>query len=147
MRRHWFTGCLVLADAVTIVLAAFFSLYLRFDGQDLQQIIFYRQYERVLWQAMPVLLISYLGMLFVLHVYRYVWRYAERKEIFHIELAGLCATLLFVIYTNVWQLNLPRSFYFIDFIFTTVAISMGRRFLQHVQAFNMNLHYTKSVFL
>ena len=98
MRRHWFTGCLVLADAVTIVLAAFFSLYLRFDGQDLQQIIFYRQYERVLWQAMPVLLISYLGMLFVLHVYRYVWRYAERKEIFHIELAGLCATLLFVIY-------------------------------------------------
>lgn len=133
MQRHWFTGCLVLADAITVVLAAFFSLYLRFDGQDLQQAIAYRQYEHVLWQAMPVLLICYLGMLVAMHVYRYVWRYAERKEIFHVELAGLLATVLFLVYTTVWQMNLPRSFYFIDFIFTTVAISMGRRLLQHVQ--------------
>lgn len=133
MRKHWITWTMMAVDVVTIILSAFFSLYLRFDGQDLQQEIMFRHFEGNLWQGMPMLILCYIGSLFVFHVYGYVWRYADRKEMFHIELAGLTGILLFAIYTTIWQISLPRSFYVIDFIFTTVVISMGRRLLQHIQ--------------
>ena len=139
MRKRWITGIMLSVDVITIVIAAFFSLYLRFDGQDLQQEMMFRQYVDILWQGMPILVLCYVGSLFTLHVYRYVWRYADRKEMFHIELSGLIGIILFAVYTSIWDVKLPRSFYFVDFIFTTVAISMGRRLLQHIQ-----LHASKN---
>ena len=116
---------------MTIVIVAFISLFIRFDGH------IEPQYINQMVDALPLLLISYMLMFLIMHLYTRIWRYAGMREVLAVFVATTIGTALFYSSMFVFGKSLPRSVYFITWFLTTGAVGMGRMLLHYVA-----LHYS-----
>lgn len=131
MRSYLLPSILFITDIVTIVIVAFISLFIRFDGH------IEPQYISQMVDALPLLLISYMLMFLIMHLYTRIWRYAGRREVLAVFVATTIGTALFYSSMFVFGKSLPRSVYFITWFLTTGAVGMGRMLLHYVA-----LHYS-----
>ncbi|MDU4216031.1 MAG: nucleoside-diphosphate sugar epimerase/dehydratase [Veillonella sp.] len=131
MRSYLLPSILFITDIVTIVIVAFISLFIRFDGH------IEPQYINQMVDALPLLLISYMLMFLIMHLYTRIWRYAGMREVLAVFVATTIGTALFYSSMFVFGKSLPRSVYFITWFLTTGAVGMGRMLLHYVA-----LHYS-----
>lgn len=89
MRSYLLPSILFITDIVTIVIVAFISLFIRFDGH------IEPQYINQMVDALPLLLISYMLMFLIMHLYTRIWRYAGMREV----LAVFVATTIVRLYS------------------------------------------------
>jgi len=122
---------LFIADIATIVIVAFVSLFIRFDGY------IEPQYINQMVDALPLLLVSYMLMFLLMHLYTRIWRYAGMREVLAVFVATTVGTAIFYSSMFVFGKSLPRSIYFITWFLTTGAVGMGRMLLHYVA-----LHYS-----
>ena len=126
MRSYLLPSILFITDIVTIVIVAFISLFIRFDGH------IEPQYINQMVDALPLLLISYMLMFLIMHLYTRIWRYAGMREVLAVFVATTIGTALFYSSMFVFGKSLPRSVYFITWFLTTGAVGMGRMLLGYV---------------
>ena len=131
MRSYLLPSILFITDIVTIVIVAFISLFIRFDGH------IEPQYSNQMVDALPLLLISYMLMFLIMHLYTRICRYAGMREVLAVFVATTIGTALFYSSMFVFGKSLPRSVYFITWFLTTGAVGMGRMLLHYVA-----LHYS-----
>ena len=131
MRSYLLPAILFIADIATIVIVAFISLFIRFDGY------IEPRYIDQMVDALPILLISYMLMFLLMHLYTRIWRYAGMREVLAVFVATTVGTAIFYSSMFVFGKSLPRSIYFITWFLTTGAVGMGRMLLHYVA-----LHYS-----
>ena len=83
MRSYLLPAILFIADIATIVIVAFVSLFIRFDGY------IEPQYINQMVDALPLLLVSYMLMFLIMHLYTRIWRYAGMREV-QLSFTPLC---------------------------------------------------------
>lgn len=99
---------LILLDIMSIVVAAFTALYIRFDfsfngipSEYLQKI------ERII----PYSIIITLVFFAIWKLYKSVWRYASATELLNIVFATTCASVGQIIICHLLNEKMPRSYY------------------------------------
>lgn len=121
---------LILMDIMAILLASFFPLYLRYEFSfSAIEKRFLQAYENIL----PFALISTLLFFMIWKLYKSVWRYAGFTEFVNIALATACSAVAQVLYRFISKQYLPRSYYFLFWIFLfglTCVIRFSYRILR-----------------
>ena len=107
---------LIVADIISINLAYYFALYLRFDGKIEQQYLIVYQNHWIL-----ITLLS-LVVFYFFKLYKSVWRYASISEMMQVATASFVATALIVSYFMATQVDLPRSIYVFAGIFNLLFV-------------------------
>lgn len=115
---------LILVDIMSIVIAAFGALYVRFDFSFAGiPPIYIEKFEHVI---LPNIIITLL--FFTLwKLYKSVWRYASANELLNIIFATSCAAFAQTLYCHIFGWNMPRSYYVIYWFILTV-LTCGIRF-------------------
>ncbi|PQL18894.1 polysaccharide biosynthesis protein [Veillonella denticariosi JCM 15641] len=126
MRSYLLPGILLFADIITVVVVAFIGLFIRFDGYIEPQYI----YQMV--GALPLLIVAYILMFLVMHLYTRIWRYAGMRELLAVFVATTLGTAIFYSSMFFFGKSLPRSVYFIIWFLTTGVVGMGRMLLHYL---------------
>lgn len=115
---------LILVDIMSIVIAAFGALYVRFDFSFAGiPTVYIEKFEHVI---LPNIIITLL--FFTLwKLYKSVWRYASANELLNIIFATSCAAVAQTLYCHIFGWNMPRSYYVIYWFILTV-LTCGIRF-------------------
>ena len=115
---------LILVDIMSIVIAAFGALYVRFDFSFAGiPPVYIEKFEHVI---LPNIIITLL--FFTLwKLYKSVWRYASANELLNIIFATSCAAVAQTLYCHIFRWNMPRSYYVIYWFILTV-LTCGIRF-------------------
>lgn len=99
---------LILLDIMSIVVAAFTALYIRFDfsfnGIPSEYL---QKFERII----PYSIIITLVFFAVWKLYKSVWRYASATELLNIVFATTCASVGQIIICHLLNEKMPRSYY------------------------------------
>lgn len=99
---------LILLDIMSIVVAAFTALYIRFDfsfnGIPSEYL---QKFERII----PYSIIITLVFLAIWKLYKSVWRYASATELLNIVFATTCASVGQIIICHLLNEKMPRSYY------------------------------------
>lgn len=99
---------LILLDIMSIVLAAFTALYIRFDfsfnGIPSEYL---QKFERII----PYSIIITLVFFAIWKLYKSVWRYASATELLNIVFATTCASVGQIIICHLLNEKMPRSYY------------------------------------
>ena len=115
---------LVLLDIMSIIVAAFAALYIRFDFSFTAIPI---QYLRMFEEIIPYNIAISLLFFVVWKLYKSVWRYASATELVNIVFATTCAAIAQVVLCYAMHLYMPRSYYVIYWFLLSVLIC-GIRF-------------------
>lgn len=115
---------LVLLDVMSILIASFLPLYIRFDFKigDIMP-VFLEHMEHMLIPNVVITLLFYL----IWKLYKSVWRYASANELINIAGATFCATAAETIVSYTTGNQLPRS-YPILYWFLLMVMTCGVRF-------------------
>lgn len=101
---------LILLDIMSIVVASFAALYVRFDfsfaGIPAEYLM---KFERII----PFNILLTLLFFALWKLYKSVWRYASATELLNIVFATTCAAVAQIILCNVMNQKMPRSYYMI----------------------------------
>ena len=101
---------LILLDIMSIVVASFAALYVRFDfsfaGIPAEYLM---KFERII----PFNILLTLLFFALWKLYKSVWRYASATELLNIVFATTCAAIAQIILCNVMNQKMPRSYYMI----------------------------------
>lgn len=101
---------LILLDIMSIVVASFAALYVRFDfsfaGIPAEYLM---KFERII----PFNILLTLLLFALWKLYKSVWRYASATELLNIVFATTCAAIAQIILCNVMNQKMPRSYYMI----------------------------------
>lgn len=99
---------LILMDIMSIVVAAFTALYIRFDfsfnGIPSEYL---QKFERII----PYSIIITLVFFAIWKLYKSVWRYASATELLNIVFATTCASVGQIIICHLLNEKMPRSYY------------------------------------
>ena len=99
---------LILLDIMSIVVAAFTALYIRFDfsfnGIPSEYL---QKFERII----PYSIIITLVFFAIWKLYKSVWRYASAPELLNIVFATTCASVGQIIICHLLNEKMPRSYY------------------------------------
>lgn len=99
---------LILLDIMSIVVAAFTALYIRFDfsfnGIPSEYL---QKFERII----PYSIIITLFFFAIWKLYKSVWRYASATELLNIVFATTCASVGQIIICHLLNEKMPRSYY------------------------------------
>ena len=99
---------LILLDIMSIVVAAFTALYIRFDfsfnGIPSEYL---QKFERII----PYSIIITLVFFAIWKLYKSVWRYASATELLNIVFASTCASVGQIIICHLLNEKMPRSYY------------------------------------
>lgn len=99
---------LILLDIMSIVVAAFTALYIRFDfsfnGIPSEYL---QKFERII----PYSIIITLVFFAIWKLYKSVWRYASATELLNIVFATTCASVGQIIICHLLNEKMPRSYY------------------------------------
>ena len=106
MRKYLLPMFLASLDIISVILAAFISIYLRFDSDKIPA-----NYLSMLISYLPLAVIIYLLSFYVFKLYGRIWRYASATELIAIVMANIAAsTAWYFISLYIWAV-LPRSLY------------------------------------
>lgn len=110
-------AALVLMDIMSIIVASFLAIYIRFDFNfKLIEGPYLSVYESILVYN----IIITLAFFTLWKLYRSVWRYASANEMINIVLASSCAALAQYIFCYFTKRMMPRSYYVIYWFLLTV---------------------------
>ena len=115
---------LVMIDAITFVLASFFSLGLRIEF-SIDAFLGHYAFENVIY-LLPITTVVALTIFAVCGLYNSLWEFAGEKEIINISLASFLATTLQTALHFFTKMSVPRSFWPINFVVLTIAIIITR---------------------
>ncbi len=136
--QHWeiIAFYLIIYDAVSVNFAYFFGLWLRFD---LRFSAIPQEYLNSFYKFAPVYTVFVIVVLYVLHLYNSLWKFASFSELNRITLASLI-TMLFHVFGTIWFTErMPISYYVIGgvvqyvliiavrFAYRYVTLERGRR--------------------
>ncbi len=116
---------LLLLDVMSVLIASFGALYVRFDFQfgNLAETVYLERLERIL---VPDTLIA-LAVFALWKLYKSVWRYASANELINIVFATACNAVLQVFLCYGTGQKMPRSYYILYWFLLTVLVC-GTRF-------------------
>lgn len=126
MRKYWLLVSLIVVDIITLVIVAFLSLYIRFEGD-----IATRYIDEML-TVLPLFVCSYLIMMDLNKMYTRVWRYAGMKEVVSVVMAATAGAILFYLLTWWRGVTLPRSIYIISYVLSIGGLGVTRMLLHYV---------------
>ena len=128
---------LVLADILSINLAAFFALYSRFEF-SLSQLT-RSGYLNHLARFAVIGTILTLIVFYLMRLYHSMWEYASTAELARIAGASILSSLLFLSGMNMLKLPIPRSFPLLYLMFLGMLLALTRMGYRFVR---MRLHST-----
>lgn len=125
---------LVLMDIMSIIVASFAPLYIRFD-LSFQAIYkeFLIKFENILIPNIIVTLLFFT----LWKLYKSVWRYASANELVNIVFATVCAAISQVIYCYAFNQKMPKSYYILYWFLLmvmTCCIRFGYRILRLINS-------------
>lgn len=124
---------LVLLDTVSVLVASFGALLIRFEFsfQAIDPVCITR-YEVIILPSILMTLLFY----FIWKLYKSVWRYASANELINIFAAASCSAVAQYLYCTCTHNNMPRSYYAISWfllIALTCCVRFGYRILRVLQ--------------
>lgn len=124
----------MILDVMSIILASFAALYIRFDFSFANiEKRYMLQLEHILLPNIFVTLLFYM----IWKLYRSVWRYASANELINIVFATTCTAVAQVVYCYVLNQKMPRSYYVLYWFLLTVmtsCIRFGYRILRLINS-------------
>lgn len=130
MRKYLLPMFLTSLDIISVILAAFISIYLRFDSDKIPA-----NYLSMLISYLPLAVIIYLLSFYVFKLYGRIWRYASATELIAVVMANLVGSAVWYSISLYIGAVLPRSLYVFTFlllIFFIGGIRMALRFYSYV---------------
>lgn len=125
---------LVVMDIVSVLIASFFALYMRFDFSFSEiPLEYYKRFVNILLPNIVMTLVFFV----IWKLYKSVWRYASANELVNIVVATFCVALTQLIYCYAFEQNMPRSYYILFWFILTVltsGIRFGYRILRLVNS-------------
>ena len=106
MRKYLLPMFLASLDIISVILAAFISIYLRFDSDKIPA-----NYLSMLISYLPLAVIIYLLSFYVFKLYGRIWRYASATELIAIVMANIAASTVWYFISLYIGAVLPRSLY------------------------------------
>jgi len=123
---------LAVLDIMSILVASFGALYIRFDFSFSEiESQYFDRFEKIL---IPNIIFALL-FFFLWKLYKSVWRYASANELVNIVSATTCAAAAQVVYCYLFNQIMPRSYYILYWFMLTVftcCIRFGYRILRIV---------------
>lgn len=130
MRKYLLPMFLASLDIISVILAAFISIYLRFDSDKIPA-----NYLSMLISYLPLAVIIYLLSFYVFKLYGRIWRYASATELIAVVMANLVGSAVWYSISLYIGAVLPRSLYVFTFlllIFFIGGIRTALRFYSYV---------------
>lgn len=93
-------------DIISVILAAFISMYLRFDSDKIPV-----NYLSLLISYMPLTVVIYIISFYLFNLYGRIWRYASATELIAIVIANIVASTVWYFISLYIGAVLPRSLY------------------------------------
>lgn len=125
---------LVVMDIVSVLIASFFALYMRFDFSFSEiPLEYYKRFVNILLPNIVITLVFFV----IWKLYKSVWRYASANELVNIVVATFCVALAQLIYCYTFEKSMPRSYYILFWFILTVltsGIRFGYRILRLVNS-------------
>lgn len=106
MRKYLLPMFLASLDIISVILAAFISIYLRFDSNKIPA-----NYLSLLISYMPLTVVIYLISFYLFKLYGRIWRYASATELIAIVMANIVASTAWYFISLYIGAVLPRSLY------------------------------------
>lgn len=106
MRKYLLPMFLASLDIISVILAAFISIYLRFDSNKIPA-----NYLSLLISYMPLTVAIYLICFYLFKFYGRIWRYASATELIAIVMANIAASTAWYFISLYIGAVLPRSLY------------------------------------
>lgn len=106
MRKYLLPMFLASLDIISVILAAFTSIYLRFDSNKIPA-----NYLSLLISYMPLTVVIYLISFYLFKLYGRIWRYASATELIAIVMANIAASTAWYFISLYIGAVLPRSLY------------------------------------
>ena len=103
LRRYLIISLLVIADILTVSMAPYLSLWLRFDGV-VEQVL-----SDTVWSLLPLIICTRIAVFYVFRLYHRMWRYASINELIVILMAVSVSSLLIYSLSHAMGAVLPRS--------------------------------------
>lgn len=132
MRKYLLPMFLASLDIISVILAAFISIYLRFDSDKIPA-----NYLSLLISYMPLTVAIYLISFYLFKLYGRIWRYASATELIAIVMANIAASTAWYFISLYIGAVLPRSLY----VFTGLLLIFfigGSRLLLRFYSYVMN---------
>lgn len=130
MRKYLLPMFLASLDIISVILAAFISIYLRFDSDKIPA-----NYLSMLISYLPLAVIIYLLSFYVFKLYGRIWRYASATELIAVVMANLVGSAVWYSISLYIGAVLPRSLYVFTFLLLIFFIGGSRlslRFYSYV---------------
>lgn len=130
MRKYLLPMFLASLDIISVILAAFISIYLRFDSDKIPA-----NYLSLLISYMPLTVVIYLISFYLFKLYGRIWRYASATELIAIVMANIAASTAWYFISLYIGSVLPRSLYVFTGLLLTFFIGGSRlslRFYSYV---------------
>ncbi len=131
---------LSVADAVSISLAAFLALWIRFEftitGLQQSELDAFRG----VLICLPIAIAVCFVIFFLLGLYNSLWEFAGEKEIFHLVLASLLVSVFHVLIQFMFAHPVPRSFVVIEFILLSAFVCITRFSYRFLRKIRENFH-------
>ncbi len=106
MRKYLLLMFLASLDIISVILAAFISMYLRFDSDKIPV-----NYLSLLISYMPLTVVIYIVSFYLFNLYGRIWRYASATELIAIVIANIVASTVWYFISLYIGVVLPRSLY------------------------------------
>lgn len=106
MRKYLLPMFLASLDIISVILATFISIYLRFDSNKIPA-----NYLSLLISYMPLTVAIYLICFYLFKLYGRIWRYASATELIAIVMANIAASTAWYFISLYIGAVLPRSLY------------------------------------
>lgn len=108
-------------DIISAIIAAFVSIYLRFDGNVIPE-----NYLAMLISQLPVFVGITIISFFLFKLYSRVWRYAGSSELLAVIGANLTGSICWFIFSFTFEVVLPRSIYILTALLLTFFVGGTR---------------------
>ena len=112
---------LIILDFIVVYLSAMLALILRFDITTIPQ-----EYYDGAVKSLPVYFVITIAVMWIFRLYNRVWTYASLSELVAVIKSTLLIGVLFVCYHVLFQINMPRSYYFLICAFMATFFSCTR---------------------
>lgn len=124
---------LLLADILSMMMASFLSLALRFEFvlHSIEPVFIESMYT-----YLPINIICTVVIFYFFHMYTSLWKYASVKEISNVFLAVFCSGLVQTAGMHLLRLRVPRSYYIlytILLLFMELMIRFSYRFMRFMR--------------
>lgn len=115
---------LLIMDTMSIIIASFAAIYIRFDFQFNA---IPKEYMLKFEHILPFNIAFTLLFFVIWKLYKSVWRYASATEMLNIVFATCCSSAAQLVFCHLSNQKMPRSYYII-YLFLLFAMSCGIRF-------------------